>query len=67
MPKKLDIRKAVADEESALAEPFQFRDLRAKSASDDVLEAATERLGHSDAAITNRVYRRKPVKVRPLR
>ena len=60
-------RKAVADNDNALLEPFQFRDLRAKSASDDNLEAAVLRLGHSDPAITNRVYRRKPARVRPLR
>jgi hypothetical protein len=60
-------RKAIADENNALTEPFQFRDLRGKSASDDVLEVASQRLGHSDAAVTNRVYRCLPVKVRPLR
>ena len=48
-------------------ERFQFRDLRAKSASEDTLEAATARLCHVDSAITERVYRRKPAKVRPLR
>ena len=62
-----NIRKATADSENPLDEPFQFRDLRAKSASDDVLEAASRRLGHSNSEITQRVYRRKPVKVRPLR
>jgi integrase len=54
------IRKALADPENSLQEPFQFRDLRAKSASDDTAEAATARLGHTNAAITERVYRRKP-------
>ena len=62
-----NIRKAVADSENALEEPFQFRDLRAKSASDDVLEAASRRLGHSNTEITQRVYRRKPDRVGPLR
>ena len=47
-------------------QPFQFRDLRAKSASDDTPEAATARLGHTNAAITESVYRRKPATVRPL-
>jgi integrase len=45
----------------------QFRDLRAKSASDsETLAAAQDRLGHQSAAVTARVYRRGP-KVRPLR
>jgi hypothetical protein len=30
------------------------------------LAEASERLGHSDTAITRRVYRRKPVVVSPL-
>ncbi|MEE9136410.1 MAG: tyrosine-type recombinase/integrase, partial [Gammaproteobacteria bacterium] len=47
-------------------ERFQFRDLRAKSASDDTLEAATQRLGHADPRITENVYRRRPRRVRPL-
>jgi integrase len=45
----------------------QFRDLRAKSASDsESLAQAQDRLGHQSAAVTARVYRRGP-KVRPLR
>lgn len=49
-------------------ERFQFRDLRRKSASDEVDElVAQRRLGHASVAITNRVYRVKPTKVRPLR
>ncbi len=49
-------------------ERFQFRDLRRKSASDEVDEiVAQQRLGHASVAITNRVYRVKPKKVRPLR
>jgi integrase len=45
----------------------QFRDLRAKSASDsESLTQAQDRLGHQSAAVTARVYRRGP-KVRPLR
>jgi integrase len=50
-----------------LAERFQFRDLRAKSASEDSAEAATARLGHATAATTMRVYRRLPSRARPLR
>lgn len=61
------MQKAVADNENPLAEPFQFRDLRAKSASDDTVEGATARLGHNDPRLTERVYRRKPTVVRPLR
>lgn len=49
-------------------ERFQFRDLRRKSASDEVDElVAQRRLGHASLEITNRVYRVKPKKVRPLR
>jgi integrase len=46
---------------------FRWHDLRAKSASDDTLEAAAARLGHASAATTVRHYRRAPAKVRPLR
>jgi integrase len=47
---------------------FMFKDLRAKSATDDdVLAAASERLGHSSQALTKRVYIWKPTRVRPLR
>ena len=46
---------------------FQERDLRALVASEsDTVQEASERLGHSDTRITQRVYRRKPVKVKPL-
>jgi integrase len=49
-------------------ERFHFHDLRSKSASDSVdLVEASERLGHSSIDLTRRVYRRKPVKVQPLR
>lgn len=50
-----------------LEERFSFNDLRAKSATDDELMAGFERLGHSSPAVTQRVYRRKPAKVKPLR
>ena len=46
---------------------FQERDLRAKVASEsDSLIEASERLGHADTAITQRVYRRRPVRIQPL-
>jgi integrase len=47
-------------EPPALSERFTFHDLRAKSASDDELEIATERLAHDDPRTTQKVYRRKP-------
>ena len=59
--------KIVKDEKSGLTERFQFRDLRAKSASDDTVEAAAKRLGHADPRITERVYRRKAERAKPLR
>lgn len=58
------VRKAV--DAGDLKERFRFRDLRAKSASDDTLEAARERLGHSDGRLTVAFYRRKPARVKPL-
>ena len=61
------MRRSVADKDNPLTESFQFRDLRAKSASDDRLESATARLGHSDPRLTEHIYRRKPTLVRPLR
>lgn len=59
--------KALEDPENPLTERFQFRDLRAKSASDDTAEAASKRLGHASPAITEKVYRRKAERVKPLR
>jgi integrase len=58
------IHRALRD--TKLKEPFRFNDLRAKSASDDSLEAATQRLGHMDSQTTQRWYRRKPARVKPL-
>ncbi len=52
---------------AGLKERFRWHDLRAKSASDDTLEAAAGRLGHADPRLTQRVYRRKPEVVTPLR
>ena len=47
---------------------FQFRDLRRKSASDETdALVAQARLGHTNVAITNRVYRVRPNRVRPLK
>jgi integrase len=54
-------------EKTDLKEPFRFNDLRAKSASDDTLEAASERLGHTNLRTTQDFYRRKPSRVRPLK
>jgi hypothetical protein len=53
--------------ETKVKDRFQERDLRAKVASDsDTLQEASQRLGHADSAITQRGYRRKPVRVQPL-
>ena len=55
-------------EKTKVTDRFQERDLRAKVASDsDSLIEASERLGHADTAITQRVYRRKPVRIQPLK
>ena len=54
--------------EAAGVERFQERDLRAKSASDDIdLESARRRLGHTSEQITRTVYRRKGEVVQPLK
>lgn len=46
---------------------FQERDLRAKTATEsDTLLEASERLAHASTSTTNRIYRRKPNKVKPL-
>jgi integrase len=53
--------------DTMVTDRFQERDLRAKVASEsDTLIEASERLGHADTGITQRVYRRKPVRVQPL-
>ncbi len=55
------------DAEKVALANWQFRDLRAKSASDsETLQEAQERLGHTSNSVTRRVYRRGE-KVRPLR
>jgi integrase len=54
--------------ETKIKERFTEHDLRAKCASDaESLERARQLLGHADSKITERVYRRKPETVRPLR
>jgi hypothetical protein len=53
--------------DTVVTDRFQERDLRAKVASEsDTLIEASERLGHADTGIPQRVYRRKPVRVQPL-
>ncbi|MBD8654728.1 tyrosine-type recombinase/integrase [Oxalobacteraceae sp. CFBP 13730] len=55
-------------EETRVAEHFTEHDLRAKCASDaTTLEHARSLLAHADSKITDRVYRRKPDLVKPLR
>jgi integrase len=54
--------------ETKIKERFTEHDLRAKCGSDaESLERARQLLGHADSKITERVYRRKPEMVRPLR
>lgn len=53
-------------DETKVTSRFTDRDLRAKVASDaSSLEHARALLAHSDSRITNRVYRRKPERVKP--
>ncbi|CAJ0895790.1 tyrosine-type recombinase/integrase [Ralstonia flatus] len=55
-------------EETKVKEHFTEHDLRAKCASDaETLEHAQALLAHADSRLTERVYRRKPERVRPLR
>ena len=54
--------------ETKVTERFQERDLRAKVATDsESLVEASQRLGHSDTAITQRVYRCRPVVIEPVK
>jgi integrase len=54
--------------ETKVKESFTEHDMRAKCASDaETLEHAQRLLAHADSKITNRVYRRKPERVKPLR
>lgn len=54
--------------ETKVSEHFTEHDLRAKCASDaDSLEHARQLLSHADSRVTDRVYRRKPERVRPTK
>lgn len=54
--------------ETKVEERFTEHDMRAKCASDaESLEHAQQLLAHADSKITERVYRRKPGRVKPLR
>ncbi|KRB85096.1 hypothetical protein ASE26_29560 [Duganella sp. Root198D2] len=53
---------------AARIKKFQFRDIRAKSASEIAdIKAASELLGHTEGDITDRVYRRVGQAVKPTR
>lgn len=55
-------------EDTKLTIRFTEHDIRAKSASDAItLDHAKSLLSHADARLTDRVYRRKPERVKPLR
>jgi integrase len=58
------MRKAL--EKTNLTERFTEHDLRAKAASDTEIEHAQKLLGHASSETTNRIYRRKAEKVKPL-
>jgi integrase len=54
--------------DTKITERFTEHDLRGKVGSDaESLERARQLLGHADTKITERVYRRKPETVKPLR
>ena len=60
--------KAGDEELASRIKAFQFRDIRARSASDIAdLGAASSLLGHSEKVITEKVYRRIGQAVRPTR
>lgn len=50
---------------TSLKVKFTEHDLRAKVASDAELDHAKSLLGHSNSLTTERVYRRKPERVKP--
>lgn len=55
-------------QETKVKERFTEHDLRAKCASDaETLERARQLLAHADSRVTDRFYRRKPERVKPLR
>jgi integrase len=64
-------RKAEEDSDEGLAErirSFQFRDIRPKAGSEiETLAGASQLLGHTNQAITRRVYRRKGELVDPTK
>ncbi len=54
--------------ETKVTERFTEHDMRAKCASDaESLEHAQRLLAHGDSATTNRIYRRKPERVKPIK
>lgn len=54
--------------ETKVKERFTEHDLRAKCASDaETLAHAQQLLAHADSATTQRIYRRKPERVKPLK
>ncbi len=54
--------------ETKVQERFTEHGLRARCASDaESLARAQQLLAHADSATTNRIYRRKPERVKPLR
>jgi len=62
------VLKAGDEELASRIKALQFRDIRARSASDIVdLSAASSLLGHSEKVITEKVYRRIGQAVRPTR
>ena len=59
------MRKAI--KEGVIKERFRDHDIRAKAGSDSInLQQASELLGHADKKTTERHYRRREQKVRPL-
>lgn len=55
-------------EETKVKEPFTEHDLRAKVGSDaESLEQARALLAHADSRTTDRIYRRKPEVVKPMK
>lgn len=54
--------------ETKIKERFTEHDLRAKVASDaDSLERAQQLMAHSESGVTQRVYRRKPERIKPAK
>ena len=54
-------------DKTKLKERFTEHDLRAKVASDTESEHARQLLGHTNIEITERIYRRKADKVKPIK